>query len=171
MRLGDLVEVQEHSRLTTQPSPHMIAAGAARIAAEREIFRNERWGEPSDEHLAANAYEAMVSCAIGRGLSLPAEAEQKDQRPDFPFWQRKRLHQFLISWLKGNPAIGPVPGAQAGARIGTPGLQPSNPNGRGKHQRNTLGVAHSTGGARGPRHLSTAAYAGPGPTSPVPRID
>lgn len=66
--------VQEFSRLTTQPSAQMIEAGAARIKAEREIFHKEGWGEPSDEHLAANAYEAMVCCAIGRGLNLPAEA-------------------------------------------------------------------------------------------------
>lgn len=59
--------LQEHSRLTTLPSPQMIEAGAGRIQAEREIFRKEGWGEPSDEHLAANAYEAMVFCAIGRG--------------------------------------------------------------------------------------------------------
>ena len=49
--------LDEHDLLTTQPNAQMIEAGAARIQAEREIFRKERWGEPSDEHLAANVYE------------------------------------------------------------------------------------------------------------------
>lgn len=58
----------EHAALTTQATDEMIVAGAARIKAERAIFAKEGWGEPSDEHLAANVYEAMVYCVIKRGL-------------------------------------------------------------------------------------------------------
>lgn len=68
--------LQEHTRLTTQPDSRMIAAGAARIRTEREFFRKEGWGEPSDEHFAANAYEAMVFSVIGRGLNCPSEAPE-----------------------------------------------------------------------------------------------
>lgn len=58
----------EHAVLTTQASSEMVKAGADRMKAEREIFAKNGWGEPGDEWLAANAYEAMVFSVIGRAL-------------------------------------------------------------------------------------------------------
>ena len=60
----------ELEALTRQPSAAVTKAGADRIRSERALFKENGWGEPSDEHLAANAYEAMVFFITKRGLRL-----------------------------------------------------------------------------------------------------
>jgi hypothetical protein len=53
-----------------EPTQELIEVGARRIAAEREFFAEHKMGEPTDEHLAANAYEAMVHYVATRGLKV-----------------------------------------------------------------------------------------------------